>query len=138
MGAETVRTPRACTRLLPGYRCRRRQRRQPQDEDRCRRQAAAGRDRHRDGDRHGNHPPGSRAHRDGHKNRPGEGHRHGASSIRRGLQQRLQRKQQRWRGQQRLLRQLLSCPRCGSHPLHAGDPGYSRKLDRDGDGVACE
>ncbi len=23
-------------------------------------------------------------------------------------------------------------------PIHAGDPGYSRKLDRDGDGVACE
>ena len=26
----------------------------------------------------------------------------------------------------------------GAAPLHAGDPGYSRKLDRDGDGVACE
>jgi hypothetical protein len=23
-------------------------------------------------------------------------------------------------------------------PIHAGDPGYSRKLDRDGDGVGCE
>ncbi|WP_341856910.1 excalibur calcium-binding domain-containing protein [Brachybacterium sp. GPGPB12] len=22
--------------------------------------------------------------------------------------------------------------------MHAGDPGYSRKLDRDGDGVGCE
>ncbi|MFF8411833.1 excalibur calcium-binding domain-containing protein [Streptomyces omiyaensis] len=22
--------------------------------------------------------------------------------------------------------------------MRAGDPGYSRKLDRDGDGVACE
>ena len=26
----------------------------------------------------------------------------------------------------------------GAAPLHTGDPGYSRKLDRDGDGVACE
>lgn len=26
----------------------------------------------------------------------------------------------------------------GKAPLSAGDPGYSRKLDRDGDGVACE
>lgn len=26
----------------------------------------------------------------------------------------------------------------GAVPLHAGDPGYSRSLDRDGDGVACE
>lgn len=26
----------------------------------------------------------------------------------------------------------------GAAPLYQGDPGYSRKLDRDGDGVACE
>lgn len=26
----------------------------------------------------------------------------------------------------------------GAAPVHAGDPGYSRKLDRDGDGVGCE
>jgi hypothetical protein len=26
----------------------------------------------------------------------------------------------------------------GADPIYAGDPGYSRKLDRDGDGVACE
>lgn len=26
----------------------------------------------------------------------------------------------------------------GAAPIHAGDPGYSRDLDRDGDGVACE
>jgi len=26
----------------------------------------------------------------------------------------------------------------GAAPLHRGDPGYSRKLDRDGDGSACE
>ncbi|WP_262107497.1 excalibur calcium-binding domain-containing protein [Arthrobacter sp. Marseille-P9274] len=26
----------------------------------------------------------------------------------------------------------------GAAPIYAGDPGYSRKLDRDGDGVACE
>ncbi|MEU4476147.1 excalibur calcium-binding domain-containing protein [Micromonospora sp. NPDC023888] len=23
-------------------------------------------------------------------------------------------------------------------PIHKGDPGYSRKLDRDGDGIGCE
>ncbi|WP_369827015.1 excalibur calcium-binding domain-containing protein [Cohnella sp. CIP 111063] len=26
----------------------------------------------------------------------------------------------------------------GKAPLRKGDPGYSAKLDRDGDGVACE
>lgn len=26
----------------------------------------------------------------------------------------------------------------GADPIHEGDPGYSRKLDRDGDGVGCE
>ncbi len=26
----------------------------------------------------------------------------------------------------------------GAAPLHRGDPGYRAKLDRDGDGVACE
>lgn len=26
----------------------------------------------------------------------------------------------------------------GAAPLHAGQPGYSRSLDRDGDGIACE
>lgn len=26
----------------------------------------------------------------------------------------------------------------GRAPVRAGDPGYSRKLDRDGDGVGCE
>lgn len=26
----------------------------------------------------------------------------------------------------------------GAAPLHIGEPGYSRKLDRDGDGIACE
>ncbi|MGW3244265.1 excalibur calcium-binding domain-containing protein [Streptomyces sp. NPDC001070] len=26
----------------------------------------------------------------------------------------------------------------GAAPLHRGDPGYSRALDRDGDGVACD
>ncbi|SIB99446.1 excalibur domain-containing protein [Mycobacteroides abscessus subsp. abscessus] len=26
----------------------------------------------------------------------------------------------------------------GADPIRTGDPGYSRKLDRDGDGVACE
>lgn len=26
----------------------------------------------------------------------------------------------------------------GKAPIRAGDPGYSRKLDRDGDGIGCE
>ncbi len=26
----------------------------------------------------------------------------------------------------------------GADPIHIGDPGYSPKLDRDGDGIACE
>jgi hypothetical protein len=26
----------------------------------------------------------------------------------------------------------------GADPISTGDPGYSRKLDRDGDGIACE
>jgi hypothetical protein len=26
----------------------------------------------------------------------------------------------------------------GAAPLHVGDGGYSRRLDRDGDGIACE
>lgn len=26
----------------------------------------------------------------------------------------------------------------GAAPIRSGDPGYSRKLDRDGDGIACE
>ncbi|MFF3565698.1 excalibur calcium-binding domain-containing protein [Streptomyces sp. NPDC002574] len=28
--------------------------------------------------------------------------------------------------------------KAGAAPLHKGDPGYSRDLDRDGDGVACD
>jgi hypothetical protein len=26
----------------------------------------------------------------------------------------------------------------GAAPIHRGEPGYSSKLDRDGDGIACE
>lgn len=26
----------------------------------------------------------------------------------------------------------------GADPIHRGEPGYSSKLDRDGDGIACE
>jgi hypothetical protein len=26
----------------------------------------------------------------------------------------------------------------GAAPIHAGEPGYSSKLDRDGDGIGCE
>ena len=38
----------------------------------------------------------------------------------------------------------ISYPNCtavrdaGKAPLHRGDPGYAKKLDRDGDGIACE
>ncbi|MFB9276137.1 excalibur calcium-binding domain-containing protein [Cohnella cellulosilytica] len=38
----------------------------------------------------------------------------------------------------------MSFPNCaavreaGKAPLRKGDPGYSAKLDRDGDGIACE
>ncbi len=28
--------------------------------------------------------------------------------------------------------------RAGAAPLHAGEPGYRKGLDRDGDGIACE
>jgi hypothetical protein len=27
--------------------------------------------------------------------------------------------------------------KAGAAPLHKGDPGYSTKFDRDGDGIAC-
>ena len=37
-----------------------------------------------------------------------------------------------------VLRELHRRPGRRRRPLHAGNPGYSRKLDRDGDGVACE
>ncbi|WP_406379234.1 excalibur calcium-binding domain-containing protein [Streptomyces sp. NBC_01618] len=26
----------------------------------------------------------------------------------------------------------------GAAPIHAGEPGYGRHLDRDGDGIGCE
>jgi hypothetical protein len=26
----------------------------------------------------------------------------------------------------------------GAAPVRSGDPGYSRRLDRDGDGIGCE
>jgi len=26
----------------------------------------------------------------------------------------------------------------GADPIRVGEPGYNRKLDRDGDGIACE
>ncbi|WP_245293239.1 excalibur calcium-binding domain-containing protein [Mongoliimonas terrestris] len=38
-------------------------------------------------------------------------------------------------------RQFANCAearRAGAAPVRIGDPGYSRRLDRDGDGVACE
>jgi len=35
-------------------------------------------------------------------------------------------------------RNCTAAREAGAAPLHKGDPGYSSKLDRDGDGVACE
>jgi hypothetical protein len=37
-----------------------------------------------------------------------------------------------------VLRKLHRSTRAGAAPIHRGDPGYSSKLDRDGDGIACE
>ncbi|WP_413785776.1 excalibur calcium-binding domain-containing protein [Intrasporangium zincisolvens] len=38
----------------------------------------------------------------------------------------------------RLLPELHGCPRCRRRLDPRGEPGYSRKLDREGDGIACE
>lgn len=38
-------------------------------------------------------------------------------------------------------REFANCAQAraaGAAPVHAGDPGYGRHLDRDGDGVGCE
>jgi hypothetical protein len=35
-------------------------------------------------------------------------------------------------------RNCTAAREAGAAPVMAGDPGYSRKLDRDGDGVGCE
>ncbi|MGY1815615.1 excalibur calcium-binding domain-containing protein [Blastococcus sp. SYSU D00820] len=38
------------------------------------------------------------------------------------------------------MRQVGRCraPPAPAAPIHRGDPGYSTKLDRDGDGIGCE
>ncbi|WP_435838535.1 excalibur calcium-binding domain-containing protein [Streptomyces achromogenes] len=61
------------------------------------------------GDRHADHRPRARSHRDGDPYRQGDHDGHGAVGVRR-----------------------------RHPPLYAGDPGYDSHLDRDGDGVACE
>ncbi|MCZ1004582.1 excalibur calcium-binding domain-containing protein [Streptomyces mirabilis] len=38
----------------------------------------------------------------------------------------------------RVLRDCAAARAAGAAPVHVGDPGYSRHLDRDGDGVGCE
>ncbi|WP_373687051.1 excalibur calcium-binding domain-containing protein [Streptomyces lunaelactis] len=46
----------------------------------------------------------------------------------------------RWR-KRRFHRSYENCTAvraAGAAPIHAGDPGYGRHLDRDGDGVGCE
>ncbi|WP_433566477.1 excalibur calcium-binding domain-containing protein [Nocardia sp. CA-151230] len=35
-------------------------------------------------------------------------------------------------------RSCTEAKRAGAAPLHRGEPGYRRELDRDGDGIACE
>ncbi|WP_269456852.1 excalibur calcium-binding domain-containing protein [Bifidobacterium animalis] len=35
-------------------------------------------------------------------------------------------------------RNCMHGPQAGKAPLHRGQPGYAPKLDRDGDGIACE
>lgn len=35
-------------------------------------------------------------------------------------------------------RSCAEASKAGAAPLHKGDPGYSSKLDRDGDGTACD
>lgn len=35
-------------------------------------------------------------------------------------------------------RSCAEAEEAGAAPLHEGDPGYSSRLDRDGDGVACD
>ena len=39
---------------------------------------------------------------------------------------------------ERELPELLAARSAGAAPLHQGQPGYSTRLDRGGDGVACE
>jgi len=38
----------------------------------------------------------------------------------------------------RAFRNCTEARAAGAAPIRAGQPGYSRKLDRDGDGIACE
>lgn len=43
-----------------------------------------------------------------------------------------------WPGPGTYYRNCSEVRAAGAAPLRAGDPGYARHLDRDGDGVACE
>ena len=56
----------------------------------------------------------------------------------------LPRRRLKWRPHPRLHRRAMSYANCtavraaGAAPIRVGQPGYSTKLDRDGDGVGCE
>ena len=41
-------------------------------------------------------------------------------------------------GQSAYYANCTQAKKAGAAPLYSGQPGYSRKLDRDGDGIACE
>ncbi|MFE3657765.1 excalibur calcium-binding domain-containing protein [Streptomyces sp. NPDC059165] len=88
--------------------------------------------RNRDGDRHPRSRE-SRPHADRHRTGHGRGHRdrdrhhHGHRAGGRGR-----------RLGQHLLPELRRRTRRRRCPVHAGDPGHGRHLDRDRDGVGCE
>jgi hypothetical protein len=41
-------------------------------------------------------------------------------------------------GRVRAYRNCAEARAAGAAPVRVGDPGYTRKLDRDGDGIGCE
>lgn len=83
------------------------------------------------------HPGGLNAEGCHNNRKTGDYHCHGA---RREAPSALERE----RAPQRAFGGLVSYASCraaraaGAAPLRRGDPGYSPKLDRDGDGIACE
>ncbi|WP_367272810.1 excalibur calcium-binding domain-containing protein [Aquidulcibacter sp.] len=47
-------------------------------------------------------------------------------------------KSQTGAGSERKFRSCKQAKAAGAAPLRRGQPGYSKSLDRDGDGIACE
>ncbi|MFE7356469.1 excalibur calcium-binding domain-containing protein [Streptomyces sp. NPDC057543] len=87
------------------------------------REPGAGGDRHEDQDHHGDRHAGGQGQGQGR----GRGRRY-IRWIRFGW----------WRQQLGVLRQVHRRPRSRRRPIHTGEPGYGRRLDRDGDGIGCE